>query len=179
MPACYSIRPAADSDVAACERILRAIPEWFGMDSSIVKYVAAIPAMETYVGEHDGMVVGFITLTATSAAAVEIHVMAIARDHHGKGLGRALVEHSEQVLRSRQIPLLHVKTLGPSKTWEPYERTRAFYRAMGFSPLEENLLWGEANPCLMLVKHIGCEADKAVQHRAAPDGPRSGAQRGG
>lgn len=155
MPAHCAIRRATETDLPACERILRALPEWFGIEAAIVNYVAEIPVMETYVAECAGMNVGFITLKATSAAAIEIHIMAIAQDHHRRGIGRALVEHSERIVRARQIPFLHVKTLGPSRTWEPYERTRAFYRAMGFRPLEENTLWGEANPCLMLVKYIG------------------------
>jgi N-acetylglutamate synthase-like GNAT family acetyltransferase len=81
MSARYSIRRATEADLAACERILRALPEWFGIEAAIVNYVAKIPVMETYVAERAGMVVGFITLTATSTAAFEIHVMAIAQDH--------------------------------------------------------------------------------------------------
>ena len=31
-----------------------------------------------------------------------------------------------------------------------------FYERLGFTPLEENDLWGEVNPCLILVKHLVC-----------------------
>ena len=38
---------------------------------------------------------------------------------------------------------------------ENYARTRAFYLAMGFRPLEEfTQLWNEQNPCLLMVKRI-------------------------
>jgi len=30
---------------------------------------------------------------------------------------------------------------------------------MGFEPLEENRLWGETNPCLIMVKHLACLPD--------------------
>jgi hypothetical protein len=49
-----------------------------------------------------------------------------------------------------------VKTRGPSLPYEPYERTRAFYLAMGFTPLEEfTEIWGPENPCLFMVKAVG------------------------
>jgi len=36
-----------------------------------------------------------------------------------------------------------------------YARTRAFYAAMGFEPLEEIVqVWGPDNPCLLLVKRL-------------------------
>jgi N-acetylglutamate synthase-like GNAT family acetyltransferase len=162
MPGQCSIRRAADGDVAECERILRGLPAWFGIEDAIVNYVGAIRVMETYVAAFGGVVVGFVALAATSPSAVELHVMAVADGYHRLGLGRALVEHCESVLRARRVEYMHVKTLGPSRTCELYERTRAFYRAMGFHPLEENALWGETNPCLMLVKHLGCAGRAAV-----------------
>jgi len=36
-----------------------------------------------------------------------------------------------------------------------YARTRAFYRALGFLPLEERTdIWGPENPCLISVKAL-------------------------
>jgi hypothetical protein len=52
---------------------------------------------------------------------------------------------------------LQVKTLGPSRPCERYKRTRRFYEARGFVPLEElHAVWDENNPCLILVKHVAC-----------------------
>jgi hypothetical protein len=37
-----------------------------------------------------------------------------------------------------------------------YARTRSFYEALGFIGLEETTaFWGEANPCLIMVKVLG------------------------
>lgn len=48
-----------------------------------------------------------------------------------------------------------VKTLAPSHPDRNYAKTRAFYQRVGFRPLEElPELWGEANPCLLMVKRI-------------------------
>ena len=47
-----------------------------------------------------------------------------------------------------------MKTLGPSYPDAGYAKTRSFYLARGFVPLEEiHGLW-EQNPCLLLVKRI-------------------------
>jgi hypothetical protein len=49
---------------------------------------------------------------------------------------------------------LHVKTLGPTHPDRGYAKTRAFYRSVGFLPLEEtNGLWPD-NPCLIMVKWL-------------------------
>ena len=47
----YSIRMRADREAEDCERILRSLPEWFGIEASIVAYARAVDAMETYVAE--------------------------------------------------------------------------------------------------------------------------------
>ena len=51
---------------------------------------------------------------------------------------------------------LTVKTLDSSAQYEPYERTRAFYKSMGFLPLEVfTTFWNEENPCLFMAKWLG------------------------
>lgn len=73
---------------------------------------------------------------------------------HG-GIGRALMESAEQYAKSQQIEYLQVKTLGPSNDDANYAKTRAFYAALGFRPLEEfTQIWDENNPCLIMVKRI-------------------------
>ena len=81
--------------------------------------------------------------------------MGVRPERHGRGIGTALVEAAEAFLRERGIEYLQVKTLGPSQPSEAYARTRRFYRARGFRPLEElTAIWGEANPCLIMVKRL-------------------------
>ncbi|MEN6523457.1 MAG: N-acetyltransferase, partial [Anaerolineaceae bacterium] len=47
------------------------------------------------------------------------------------------------------------KTLDASRCCEEYDRTRAFYEAMGFRPLEVfPELWDKDNPCLLMVKRL-------------------------
>jgi hypothetical protein len=73
---------------------------------------------------------------------------------HRAGIGRQLVERAVADVRAAGVQLLQVKTLGPSDDYEPYARTRAFYEALGFLPLEEHLTLWPGNPCLVLVKPL-------------------------
>jgi ribosomal protein S18 acetylase RimI-like enzyme len=98
---------------------------------------------------------GFLALRHHNPVASEIHVLAVRRDHHRSGIGRALLRGAETGLARRAARLLQVKTLGPSHPDPGYARTRAFYSAMGFLPLEESThLWGQDQPCLVMVKSL-------------------------
>ena len=70
-------------------------------------------------------------------------------------MGAALVNQALVEAHSLGRPYLTVKTRGPSLPYEPYERTRAFYEAVGFQPLEEfTEIWGPDNPCLIMIKSV-------------------------
>ena len=56
--------------------------------------------------------------------------------------------------RAQGLSLLLVKTLDGSNPDPFYARTRAFYRAMGFLPLQCLPLWDARNPCLLMVKPL-------------------------
>lgn len=150
----------------AAERILRALPGWFGLEDSVQEYVRAADELETFVavvsrpacGGHEfrpDQVLGFVTLKETSESAVELHVMGVLPAWRRRGAGRALVERAAAYARAEGFSLLHVKTLAPSHPDEGYAETRAFYQAMGFRPLEVlPQVWGPENPCLLLVRPL-------------------------
>lgn len=142
---------AAQSD--DCEMLLRALPDWFAIEASIVEYRQNIEVMETYVAMEGDEVMGFITLDRPFAWAAEVHVMAVSPKRHRRGVGRALLKHAEAKLGAAGTRFLQVKTLSPSRDYRPYEKTRAFYESMGFVPLQEfKTLWGAHNPCLQMIK---------------------------
>jgi ribosomal protein S18 acetylase RimI-like enzyme len=149
------IRLMEPGEAVVCEKILRALPNWFGIEESIVEYAQDIKQIETWVAYDGKVITGFLTLNQHNDFTAEIHVIGVRPEFHGKGIGRALVEYSESLLRQRAIQFFEVKTLGPSRPDAHYDKTRKFYTAMGFCPLEENKLWGDRNPCLIMIKHLG------------------------
>jgi GNAT superfamily N-acetyltransferase len=138
-------------------RILRGLPEWFGIEQSLREYVEDARRLPTYAARvaDGGAVVGVLLAKRHFPAAAEVHLMAVDRAWHRRGVGRALIRVAEEELRADGVQFLQVKTLSGSRADENYEKTRLFYLAEHFVPLEEfPELWNSANPCLLLVKSL-------------------------
>jgi GNAT superfamily N-acetyltransferase len=133
-----------------CESILRDLPDWFGFEEATEAYIRDVAELPTFrIGDE-----AFLSLKQHTPKAAEVYVMGVRRARHGQGLGTALLTAAETYLRARDVEYVQVKTLGPSHPDEGYARTRSFYVARGFVPLEElHDLW-EHNPCLLLVKRL-------------------------
>jgi GNAT superfamily N-acetyltransferase len=137
------------------ERVLRALPQWFGLEEPVIEYIADAAVLPTFIASEGSADVGFLTLKPFGAAAVEITAMGVLPDLHRHGYGRALVAAAEAHAREDGRAIIHVKTLGSSHPSESYGRTRRFYDALGFIPIEETTaFWGPANPCLVMVKSL-------------------------
>ena len=151
----FTIEGPGYGKAAVCGPILRELPEWFGIEAAIDRYEAEIDGLPTFLAYQAGKVMGFISLKQHYPAAAEVLVMGIRPEAHRQGMGRALMRRAEAWLKAQGVEYLQVKTLGPSHPDEGYARTRAFYQAMGFQPLEEfHQIWDRDNPCLILVKKI-------------------------
>jgi len=151
----YSLEGPLLGQGAQCEPVLRSLPDWFGIESSLVQYVKDIEVMPTFLCRHLERVVGFLTIHKHNQVSAEIHVVAVSPDHHRQGVGKRLLNQAEEWLRSDRFEYLQVKTVGPARADENYEKTRQFYEAVGFRPLEEfPTLWGEGMPCLQMVKRL-------------------------
>ncbi|MFN8448111.1 MAG: GNAT family N-acetyltransferase [Anaerolineae bacterium] len=137
------------------EPILRALPDWFGIEEATRHYIQYTDDHPTFVAYEDEQAAGFLALREHSVYSAEIYVMAVRPERHGRGIGRALVEAAEGHLRERGFEYLQVKTLADSHPDEGYRATRAFYQRMGFRPLEVfPTLWNPSNPCLQMIKRI-------------------------
>ncbi|HUO92051.1 MAG TPA: GNAT family N-acetyltransferase [Rhizomicrobium sp.] len=146
------VRRAAGAD---CASILAELPEWFGIPQSNASYIALAEHAPAWIAEDQGNALGIMILADTGFSAIDIHLLAVRRSAHRQGVGRALVRHAFSETRALRRPYLTVKTRGPSRPYEPYERTRAFYGAVGFAPLEEfTAIWGPENPCLIMVMPV-------------------------
>jgi GNAT superfamily N-acetyltransferase len=138
-----------------CIPVLRSLPEWFGIESAIIHYSTEIDSLPTFLAFEAGRVIGFLSLKQHTPYSAEVYVMAVLQEAHRKGVGRKLMSSSQDWLTSCGVQYLQVKTLGPSHPDESYAKTRLFYEAAGFKPLEEfKQIWDEHNPCLIMIKKL-------------------------
>ena len=138
-----------------CESILRSLPQWFGIENALLQYVEEIKKLPTLLAVVGDEYAGFLSFKQHNKYTAELYVMAIYPKYHRQGIGRALIHHTESILCQQGFEYWQVKTLAPSHPSPFYGRTRDFYQAMGFRPLEEfTKLWGEDNPCLIMIKYL-------------------------
>ena len=133
---------------------MRALPAWFGIEQAIQNYAKELESCDGFSALDDGYVVGFVGLKRYGSHAIELNVIGVLPQHRRKGIGSALLRAVEAEARESGVPFLHTKTLSASKQNEAYEQSREFWRAAGFLPLDEHLLWGPSNPCLVLLKAL-------------------------
>lgn len=140
---------------ALCRRLLNQLPDWFGVPEAVDEYVAKAEAHTAAVAIANGAEVGLLTLVRHTEFAAEVDVMAVEPDYHRQGIGRSLLDRAERLLAQDGAEYLQVKTLADTVEYEPYARTRAFYAACGFRPLQIFPdLWDPENPALQLVKRL-------------------------
>ena len=145
----------------AAAALLAGLPEWFGIEEANRNYVEEARHLPSVAAVCDEAVVGIALVRHHFPQTAELELLAVRRDLHRHGIGRRLVERVVSDARAGGKRLLQVKTLGPSMTYEPYERTRAFYESLGFIPLEEFLHLWPTDPCLVMVLPLS-DADSAV-----------------
>ncbi len=145
----------APSDSSHCERILRSLPRWFGIEESLQQYVRDSERYPTFFAlAHEP--VAFLTVREHFPQCWELHCIAVEAPHRGTGIGRLLHEYVESWLLKQGVKVLQVKTLAPSHPSAEYALTRGFYERLGYIPLEVfPLLWGPHLPVLQQVKWLG------------------------
>jgi hypothetical protein len=81
----FDIRRMKAEEAASCEAILRALPDWFGIERSIGGYRHDLEEMETYVVELVGSIAGFLTVNQHNPHTAEIQVLAVRREYYRHG----------------------------------------------------------------------------------------------
>jgi len=111
--------------------------------------------MQTFLAKDGENVIGFLIIKSHFTESTEIHCLAVMPEHHRTGIGRILVKVVQNHLKKEGRTFLQIKTVSDDRECEAYAKTRMFYLALGFTPLEVfPTLWDEANPCLLLVKSL-------------------------
>jgi GNAT superfamily N-acetyltransferase len=140
---------------ADCERVLRTLPQWFGIEQSLLEYAHNTANLPTFVAKNGEVVVGFLSLREHFSKAWELDCIAVNLALRGQGLGKKLQTCAESWLVEKGVTLLQVKTLAPTHPSKAYAETRKFYEALGYEPVEVfPTLWGADLPVLQLVKAL-------------------------
>ena len=147
------------TDEARKERIAReilsALPDWFGIPESTRAYIEASRELPFWAAFEDGNAVGYLALKETGPKTVELHVMGVLPEYHRRGIGAGLWEAAKAYAKAQGYLYAQVKTVA-SGHYPEYDRTNAFYRAMGFEELEcFPTLWDAWNPCQVYVQYLG------------------------
>lgn len=138
-----------------CERILRSLPRWFGIEESLRQYVIDAETFPTFHAIENGQSIGFLTVREHFPHSWEINCIGVLAERRGQGTGKFLQSHVESWLKARGVLFLQVKTLAASHPSPEYAETRAFYARMGYTPQEVfPTLWGPGLPVLQLIKHL-------------------------
>jgi GNAT superfamily N-acetyltransferase len=179
---------SGEPDPATVERLLRKLPAWFGIESSVLEYIESARRLPAYLawprgpasaGRPPDLAAGHPPVPATGVLlavrhfprSAEIYLLAVDPAVHRQGAGRALVTALESDLSADGVEFLQVKTLGPSHPDPGYARTRQFYAGVGFQPLEEITGLWSGSPCLIMIKVLpggtigGSGRDSAVPGR--------------
>lgn len=124
-------------DPAAVDAILRSLPQWFGDETAIGNYVASAAVLESHLAIRDGSVIGVALVERHFPESAELALIAVHAEERGRGIGTALVNAVVDATRADGAALLQVRTVGASFDDAGYAETRAFYRGLGFVPLQE------------------------------------------
>jgi len=174
MEASVALRDVTGGEGRACAEILALLPTWFGIPESNQDYVATAETHPGVIATVGGDDVGITTVKRHSPYAAEVYLMAVKPAYHRHGIGWQMLRRVEQRLAEEGVEFLQVKTLSATRPDAGYAKTRAFWLAFGFRPLEEHpTLWDAENPALQLVKAVAPEAARDQPGATDPVGHRS------
>jgi len=143
-----------DQKEKIAEKILQALPDWFGVEKYTREYIKQSSDMPFWAYKENIDYVGFISLKKTADFTAEIYVMGILPQYHRQGIGKQLFAAFESYAKVQGYEYVQVKTVERGH-YDEYDKTVSFYESLGFRALEVfPTLWDEHNPCLVMVKSV-------------------------
>ena len=97
------IQPPLTNCGIGCENILRSLPDWFGIEESLVQYVKDADVMPTMLAKDKDDVIGFLIIKRHFSDSAEIHCMGILPQYHRKGTGKLLIKELEKYLEDEGV----------------------------------------------------------------------------
>lgn len=140
---------------STCTReILAMLPEWFGNKQAVDEYAEKVKELPYYGAfNRQEQCIGFFSVKMHYQHTGDIFVCGVLPEYQHNGVGKALYRAVESYLMQRGCKYVVVKTLSDIVDFEPYDKTRTFYKSIGFEPLITlTEMWDEENPCLIMLK---------------------------
>lgn len=138
-----------------CESVLRDLPEWFGIEEATKHYIQEVKKYPFIAIYENQEAIGFYSLREENKDTLDMYVLGIKKQYHGKGFGTALQEYVFKWAKQRGYTYVMVLTLSKSHKDIGYSLTRDFYHKLGFVDLyESSKIWDEKNPTQIMVKKL-------------------------
>ncbi|MCX6809101.1 MAG: GNAT family N-acetyltransferase [Candidatus Berkelbacteria bacterium] len=131
----FQIRELGKRDWPKVLEIVRNLNGWFDAVALSFEIPNDLKFHKGLAAEVNGEVVGFLTYSSFEGE-VFISWLGVNPDCQRQGIGKSLVLKLENILDEYGFDSLKVETLSAKIEYEPYERTRAFYKKIGFSEAE-------------------------------------------
>lgn len=159
----FAIRPLAKTDSDAVLALARSLDDWFN-DAGLAQMERDLASHSGFVATDRGRILGFITWRPIESEGADLSWLGVGREFHRTGVGRALLRVLVNRLRDDGVRRLEVSTVADSLDYEPYSRTRAFYRANGFKDFRvDRGFYGEGDDRYdRLVMQLDLEAGEAA-----------------
>lgn len=126
------IRKTTEKDFKKIIKIVKELhPKWFDNFAISKSIPLDLKVHKGFIAEDKGIISGFVTYTSKEGTA-EISWMGVSPKLHRKSIGTKLIKTLEKELKKIGAKELHVDTVADSVQYEPYSKTRDFYRKMGF-----------------------------------------------
>ena len=130
-----------DRDPTTVSDIIESNAVFFGDADTINRYVrdSSDPAFDIVmafdVEDDDDRPVGVALTKKAFDETLELHLLAVNRDDHGKGIGATIVHSIAEEARHHGYRMLTVRVLPEGRGHAGWNGTRAFYRRVGFLPI--------------------------------------------
>lgn len=138
------------------KEVLEKLPQWFGNKQALDDYIEKVAEYPYWAAiNKENRCIGFFSVKIHYGHTGDIFVCGVLPEYHSNGIGKALYKIAEAYLTENGCKYIIVKTLSETVNYEPYARTRSFYKSVGFKPLITlTEMWDEENPCLIMLKAL-------------------------
>lgn len=125
-----NIRAGTIEDHDTVIQIAKSLDDWFNEDG--IKYIKQDLEFEKLIiADVDSETIGFLSYFLYEGIGY-LGWIGVYEQHHGTEVGEMLFFEFERIMKEHEINILQVKTLGKSVEYPPYDRSRSFYKKVGF-----------------------------------------------